>query len=165
MRNIAILLIIAFSTVSNLDAQTFKSTYAIQNVQTGKNLRPYDAGSQDGNKIVLYSHVEWKCMTWQFINVTGNTYQLKNLFTLKTFQPSSVAVAGVSLVQQPLKDETNQHWEFIKQGDNSFLIKLQGTDLYVTTTFEKTNSPIVLQNKQAQLSAQLWKFVEQHPTM
>ncbi len=40
-----------------------KSTYAVQNVKTGKNLRPYNAGIDNGNKIVLYNHHEWKCMT------------------------------------------------------------------------------------------------------
>ncbi len=165
MRLTAILLLIGLTTIFDVNAQTFTSTYAIQNVQTGKNLRPYDAGSQNGNKIVLYSHVDWKCMTWQFIKVKENSYQLKNLFTSKTFQPSSKANAGVSLEQQPLKDEPGQYWEFIKQGDNLYLIRLQDSDLYITTTSENTNSSVVLQPKLAKTSSQLWKLVEQHPTM
>src|SRR5512133_179114 len=71
-------------------AQTINGTYAIQNTVTGKNLRPYEAGGQNGNRIVLYDHVEWKCMTWKFMSVGDNTYQLKNLFTSKTFQPKEI---------------------------------------------------------------------------
>ena len=146
-------------------AQPISGTFAIQNTVTGKNLRPYEAGNQNGNRIVLYNHVEWKCMTWQFIKAKENTYQLKNLFTSKTFQPSSKAIAGVSLEQQPIKDEPGQYWEFIKQGDNLYLIRLQGSDLYITTSSENTNSSVILQPKLAKTSSQLWKLVEQHPTM
>ena len=165
MKKIFILLLVTFWGWSQINCQVLKSTYAIQNVETGKNLRPYDAGSQDGNKIVLYSHVEWKCMTWEFINNQGNTYQLKNLFTSKTFQPVSKAVAGVALEQQPLKNDPSQYWEFIKQGDNSYLIKLQGTDLFITISSEKTNSAIILKPKSDKPSTQLWRLIEQHPTM
>lgn len=82
---LAIVVVLALSVVF-VNAQTISGTYAIQNTVTNKNLRPYDAGNQNGNRIVLYNHVEWKCMTWQFIKLADNTYQLKNLFTSKTFQ-------------------------------------------------------------------------------
>ena len=158
-------LVVVLATMLSSMAQTFKSTYAIQNIQSGKNLRPYDAGSHDGNRIVLYSHVDWKCMTWQFIKKEGDTYQLKNLFTSKTFHPASKITPGVSLEQTPLKDEKDQSWEFIVQSDNSYFIRLKDTDLYITTSSDATNSAIILQPKQAQSISQLWRLVEQHPTM
>ncbi len=136
--------------------------YAIQNVKTGKNLRPYNAGVEDGNKIVLYNHAEWKCMTWQFIQVEGETYQLKNLYTSKTLQPSSMPESGVALWQQPLGSDILQYWEFIEQPDNKYLIRLKDTDLYITISSDKTNSSIILMPKQNS-SNQQWKLVEQNP--
>ncbi len=150
--------------MENIDtiAQKIDGTYAIQNVQTGKNLRPYNAGVADGNKIVLYNHAEWKCMTWQFIQVDRETYQLKNLYTSKTFQPSSKLEPGVALWQQPLKEDNLQYWEFIKQLDKTYLIRLDGTDLYVTISSDKTNSPIILMPRQNSIGQQ-WKLVKQNP--
>lgn len=139
-----------------------KSTYAVQNVKTGKNLRPYNAGIDDGNKIVLYNHHEWKCMTWQFIQVEGETYQLKNLYTSKTLQPSSKPESGVTLWQQPLKNNSLQYWEFIKQPDETYLIRLKNTNFYVTISSDKANSPIILMPKQNS-SSQQWKLVKQNP--
>ena len=72
-------------------------SFAIQNVQTGKNIRPYNSGTSNGNRIVLYDHNEWKCLTYEFIHVEKNIYQLKNLYTQKTFEPSSSLQSGVSL--------------------------------------------------------------------
>ena len=149
----------------NAAAQTIIGTYAIQHVKTGKNLRPYEAGKHDGNKIVLYNHVEWKCMTWDFINIKDNTYQLKNLFTSKTFQPAGDPRAGCVLDQQVLaKGNRMQEWEFVPAGKNSYNIRLRGTELFVTLSDEagKTNSPIVLQPQQNS-DLQMWKLVKQNP--
>jgi hypothetical protein len=151
--------------ISIISAQTIDGTYAIQNTVTGKNLRPFDAGGQNGNRIVLYNHVEWKCMTWQFINVTENTYQLKNLFTSKTFQPKESSFkSGSSLEQQPLSTSLMQQWEFIKAPDESYMIRLKGTELYITATSDKTNSDIILLERQSN-SLQSWRLVAQNPDM
>lgn len=139
-----------------------KSTYAIQNVHTGKNLRPYQANVDDGNKLILYNHHKWKCMTWQMIEEEEDTYQLKNMYTSKTFQPSSKLEPGVALVQQPLKVDGTQYWEFIKQPDNSYLIKANGTDLYLTISSDTTNSSIILMPKHNS-TGQHWRLVEQKP--
>jgi hypothetical protein len=146
-------------------AQTINGTFAIQNTVTGKNLRPYEAGNQNGNRIVLYSHVEWKCMTWKFISVGDNTYQLKNLFTSKTFQPKEIpAKNGSALEQQPLSNSESQQWEFIQAPENSFYIRLKGTELYVTASSSQTNTDIILQKKQSD-ALQLWRLVAQNPSM
>jgi len=109
--------------------------------------------------------VEWKCMTWNFIPVGENTYQLKNLFTSKTFQPKEIpAKAGSALEQQPLSTSASQQWEFIKAPGNSFYIRLKGTELFITTSSSQTNSNIILQEKQSD-ALQLWRLVEQNPSM
>jgi hypothetical protein len=146
-------------------AQTIIGTYAIQNTATGKNLRPYEAGNQNGNRIVLYNHVEWKCMTWEFRQVKDNTYQLKNLFTGKTFQAKDKpAKQGSTLEQQPLAATDAQQWEFIKKAANTYLIRLKGTELYITASSGQTNSDIVLQPEKKE-AMQQWRLVAQNPDM
>lgn len=143
-------------------AQEARETYAIQNVQTGKNLRPYAAGIADGNGIVLYDHWSWKCMTWQFVKVDEDTYQLRNLHTLKTIQPSGTGRGNTTLWQQPLGASKAQQWQFIRDADDTYRIRLKGSDLFITISSEKTNSPIVLMPLQNS-TAQQWRLVKQDP--
>jgi len=149
-------------------AQNIEGTFAIKNVKTGKLLRIKDANSKDLTPLVLYSPVNWKCMTWDFQHVSGETYHLKNLFTSKTFTTASqTAKEGVELKQLPINpDDTMQKWEFIDQGDNTYLIRLANTELYVTPSDPKgsSNSPIILSKKSGS-ELQLWTIYEQHPTM
>lgn len=165
MKKILLLVTGIFLMSLSAVAQTINGTFAIQNTGTGKNLRPYEAGGQNGNRIVLYDHVEWKCMTWKFISVADNTYQLRNLYTSKTFQPKEIpAKNGSALEQQPLSNADSQLWEFIGAPGNSFYIRLKGTELYVTASSSQTNSDIILQKKQ-DTSLQLWRLVAQNPSM
>lgn len=166
MKRIIILSGLIFWISLDLMAQTINGTYAIQNVKTGKNLRPYEAGGQDGNKIVLYNHVEWKCMTWDFIHVSESTYRLKNLFTSKTFQPVTGAAEGCSLEQQKIiPGSPLQEWEFIAVGGGNYNIRLKGTELFITLSDAsgKTNSAIILRTKQDS-DLQLWRLVRQNPS-
>lgn len=68
-------------------AQEAGGTYAVQNVASGKNLRPQGANAADGTGIVSYDHWAWKCMTWRFVPSGGNTFRLQNQYTSKTLQP------------------------------------------------------------------------------
>lgn len=43
--------------------QNYENTYAIQNIRTGKDIRVYNAGNDNGTKIILYSHNNWECIT------------------------------------------------------------------------------------------------------
>jgi hypothetical protein len=142
--------------------QNYQNTYAIQNVATGKDIRIYNAGNDDGTKIILYSHHNWECITWQMIELDENTYLLKNLYTQKTFEPSSIPEQGVSLWQQTLGGSRLQYWEFIEQPDETYLIRLKDTELYLTTTSDENNSDIVLMPKQGS-DNQLWKLIRQNP--
>jgi hypothetical protein len=138
-------------------------SFAIHNVKTGKNIRPYNAGISDGNDIILYPHHEWKCMTWQFHHIDGTAYQLQNLYTQKTFEPMSILELGVALWQQPLNTNSPQ-WEFIKQQEEIYLIKLKGTELYITISSDKTNSPIILMPYENSNNQQ-WVLLEQYPAV
>lgn len=146
--------------------QMITGTYAIKNTQTGLLLRIKDANKQDGTPLVAYSPVNWKCMTWNFQHVEGRTYRLVNLFTGKTFQSGGTPGENVGLVQQPLAENEQQQYEFIPAGNNTFLIRLKGTQLYVTPSDKQgsVNSPIILARKSSDKSQQ-WTIYEQHPDM
>ena len=147
-------------------AQVIKGTYAIKNTQTNLVLRVQDAKKANGTPIVSYSPVNWKCVTWDFNHVEGETYQLRNLFTNKTLQPSaSTLTAGTSLEQQPLVAlQTNQEYEFIPAGKDSYRIRLKGTDLYITPSEADggTNSKVILAKKSDQKN-QIWTIYPQNP--
>jgi hypothetical protein len=148
-------------------AQDIKGNYAIKNVQTGMLLRVKDANSKNGTPLVAYYPQNWKCMTWNFKNTGTNTYQLQNLFTNKTFQPVTEAKANVAFEEQPLAAGTaNQQYEFVNVKKDTYLIKLKGTDLYITPADKKgsVNSPIILAAK-TNTPDQLWTIYEQAPTM
>src|SRR6476619_6466957 len=107
-------------------------TYASKNVQTGMVLRIKDANSKDGTPIVAYSPVNWKCVTWDFKHVEGQTYQLKNLFSGKTLQPVQAnSTEGNALEEQPLAGTDIQQYEFIPAGKDAYFIRLKGTGLYI----------------------------------
>jgi hypothetical protein len=142
--------------------QKYANTFAIQNVKTGKDIRVYNAGIDDETQIILYSHHNWECITWQLIELEGNTYLLKNLYTQKTFEPASSPQSGVSLWQQPLGGSRLQYWEFVKQPDETYLIRLKDTQLYLTATSNENNFPIVLMPKQDSDSQQ-WRLLRQNP--
>lgn len=147
-------------------SQVIKGTYAIKNVQTGMLLRIKDANKANGTPIVAYSPVNWKCMTWDFIHVEGRYYQLRNLFSQKTFQPGKMPVAeGASLAEQPLVEkELSQQYEFIPVARDTFFIRLKGADLYLTSPDGEAadNTPIILAPKQKSLLQQ-WTIYLQDP--
>lgn len=140
----------------------YENTFAIQNVWSGKDIRVYNAGNENGTKIILYNHNNWECMTWQLIGLEDDTYLLKNLYTQKSFQPSTSPKSGVGLWQQTLGGSRFQYWEFIKQPDETYLIRLKGTELYITVTSDENNSDIVLMSKQDS-EHQLWRLIRQNP--
>ncbi len=148
-------------------AQEIKGNYAIENVQTGMLLRVKDAHSENGTPLVAYYPENWKCMTWNFKHVTGDTYMLQNLLTNKTFQPQASANAGIALEEQPFDNSSaNQKYEFEPVDKDIFMIKLKGTELYLTPSDKKgkVNSQIILAKK-TDTKDQYWSIYEQAPTM
>lgn len=140
----------------------FENTFAIQNVETGKALRPLNAQYENGVELISYPIQNWECITWEFIEIDEITFLLKDLFTEKTFQPKSAPKDGVGLWQQSLGGTPLQHWEFLKQADETYLIRLKGTELYITASSDETNSPVILKTK-SDAKKQLWKKIRQTP--
>lgn len=142
--------------------QNYANTYAIQNVSTGKDIRVYNVGVQDETEIILYPHNEWECLTWEFIQLEDSTFLLKNLCTQKTFEPSSSPEQGVGLWQKSLGGTRLQYWEFIEQPNDTRLIRLKDTELYLTATSDEDNSPVILMPQQDS-DKQLWRLIKQNP--
>ena len=165
MKKLVLMILVNILIIDFASAQIISGTYAIQNIVTNKNLRPYDAGNQNGNRIVSYNHEVWKCMTWEFKHISDSTYQLKNLFTSKSFQGiDNPAKQGTKLEQQPLSGAATQSWTFVRIAKNTYNICLKGTGLYITATSSDTNSDIILQGKQKK-ALQSWRLVAQNPDM
>lgn len=139
------------------------NTYAIQNVQTGMDIRLFNAGWKDGTQIVQYKHHNWECMTWQMIKLTDGSYLLKNLYSDKTFQPERDAAEGVGLILHPLEANDGQYWEFIEAVNDSWYIRLKGTELYVTPSSEENNAKLILEPL-TETEFFRWTLIEQHPT-
>ena len=139
-----------------------ENTFAIINIKTNKGIRVHNASINNGAKIILYPHHNWECMTWQFIEIKEGIYLLKNLYTEKTFLPSSSFEVGIDLWQQALGGENGQYWEFIKQSDETYLIRLMDTELYITISSDKNNSSIILMPLN-NTTEQQWKLVNQKP--
>ncbi len=167
-RSSFILLIVMTGFLFEASGQNIKGTYAIKNVETGLLLRIKDANNQDKTPLVAYTPINWKCMTWDFQQVEGETYRLRNLFTNKTFQPVAKAKKeGVALEQMPLlKGEEIQEWEFIPVSKDVYQIKLKNSDLYLTPSDEhgQVNSPILLSGKK-EGKLQNWTIYLQDPQM
>lgn len=162
MKQFFSVLVWGVAVTAGVHAQEIKGTYAIQHVSTGKDLRPYKAGKADGNSLILYHHHSWKCLTWDFVHVSGAVYQLRNLYTSKVFEPAATPGKGVGLWQQPLSGNRHQYWEFISLPGNKYLIKLKGEELYITISSADTNSAIVLMPKQ-NTESQEWRLIAQDP--
>lgn len=138
------------------------NTFAIQNVKTGMDIRPYNAGVPDEIEVIQYTHYNWECMTWQLIKLEDESYLLKNLYTQKTFQPSAEPEEGVTLWQQPLEANKYQYWELLEQEGETYLIRLKGTDLYITAHSEDNNGQLTLMPL-ANTDSQLWRLISQQP--
>lgn len=148
-------------------AQDIKGNYAIKNVQTGMLLRVKDANSKNGTPLVAYYPENWKCMTWNFKKTDTNTYQLQNLLTNKTFQPSGAVALNTAFDEQPLvAGDAKQQYQFIRVKKDTYMIKVKGTELYLTPADGKgsVNSAIILAAK-SNTPNQLWSIYEQAPTM
>jgi len=126
MKRLSLVLALVMATFffcSTAVSQVIKGTFAIKNVETGMLLRIKDANKKDGTPLVSYAPVNWKCMTWDFQHTGKQTYQLKNLFTGKTFEPKQDESAAISLAQQPfVAGEEKQQYEFIPVTSGVYLI-------------------------------------------
>lgn len=162
------LITIAFLFIQTVSfEQVIKGNFAVKNISTGLLLRVKDAKSANGTPLVAYYPENWKCMTWKFINQDGDTYQLQNLLTKKTFQPIGEVKSESTFEEQQLLPGSNaQQYEFILVKNSIYRIRQKGTELYLAADGDSSlvNSAIKLAVKKDS-AAQLWTIYQQAPTM
>jgi hypothetical protein len=91
----------------------------------GNLLRPEEANSADGTRIVLYPAQPWKCMTWKLQANGDSGFQLQNHFTGKTFSAEAGAdktEAAVTQVPFSKKQEERPTWQLLKLSDGTYKI-------------------------------------------
>lgn len=136
-----------------------EGTFAIKNTKTSLCLRPYNAGTHNGNTIITYRHHHWKCITWTINQINNNSYKITNFYTKKSFSPSKI-LSGSQLYQN---STSTLIWDFIPIIKNEYKIKLHNTNLYITAPgITKINQPIIL-SKITNQDTQIWKLIKQHP--
>lgn len=163
---VLLIIILVVSLASVLHSQPTEGYFAIKNVRTGQLLRPEDADKADLIPIVLYSPNNWKCLTWEFIAEGSMSYQLRNLFTLKTFKDEVNSDKGtIELRQTAFKeDDINLIWVFVPVSEGMYRIKNNSSDLYLTPADSsgRINTPVLLQPK-INSNLQFWTLYEQDP--
>lgn len=138
-----------------------KNCFAIQNVNTGLCIRPFNADFKDETKVIQYGLHNWECITWELINATNGSVLFKNLYTEKTFEPRKNPSEGTHIWQMPFSHSNNQFWIIENAGDAN-RIRLLGTNLYLTAISNEQNAEIELRNITNDTN-QLWKFIPQCP--
>jgi len=142
-------------------------SFQVRNQKYGNLLRPEEANSADGTRMVLYPAQPWKCMTWKLHASGESRFQLQNHFTSKTFAAEAGAdnaPAPVTQVPFSKKPEERPTWQFTKLTDGSYKITDAKSGKALTAVKEETGSSvrIVVQAWQ-QSDAQKWKLIEIDP--
>jgi len=142
-------------------------SFQVRNQKYGNLLRPEEANSADGTRIVLYPAQPWKCLTWKFHASGDSRFQLQNHFTSKTFAAEAgadKAQAAVAQVPFAKKPEERPAWQFTKLADGSYKITDAKSGKALTAVKEEAGSAvrIVVQAWQ-ESDAQKWELIEIDP--
>jgi hypothetical protein len=92
-------------------------SFQIRNKKFGDLLRPEDANSAIGTRIVLYPAQPWKCMTWKLDPAGESIFHAQNHFTSKAFASAPKADGTqAAVVQVPFPKEAKERpaWRFTK---------------------------------------------------
>jgi hypothetical protein len=107
----------AFAVAAEAADPAGGESYQIRNKKFGDLLRPEDANSATGARIVLYPAQAWKCLTWKLHPAGESVFQLQNHFTSKTIAPAAKAEDGqIPVVQVPFSGDTKDRpsWRLTK---------------------------------------------------
>ena len=138
-------------------------SFQVRNQKYGNLLRPEEANSADGTRIVLYPAQPWKCLTWKFHGNGESRFQLQNHFTSKTFAAEAgadKAQAAVTQVPFSIKPEERPTWQFTKLADGSYRITDAKSGKALTAVKEEAGAAvrIVVQAWQ-ESDAQKWELI------
>ena len=136
-------------------------SYQIRNCKFGDLLRPEDANSADGTRIVLYPAQPWKCMTWKLVPAGESTFQLQNHFTHKTFADRTNGTSR-AIVQIPFERETSKRpaWKLAKLANGFYRI----TDAASGQSLTAFSNDTVILALWEEKPEQQWELIETDPT-
>lgn len=100
-------------------SSSIPSTASIVNSQTGKALRPYNAGSGDNVNIVQYAYASsWTSQHWQLADLGNGYHSIINVYTGKSLRPASSSTAAGANLTQYAHNSTwlSQQWELVPAG-------------------------------------------------
>jgi Ricin-type beta-trefoil lectin domain-like len=101
------------------------ASFQVRNKKFAQLLRPEEANSADGTRLVLYPAQPWKCMTWKLHPAGGSAFTLQNHFTSKTFAAAAPPDAKADAVTQvPFVKQAGSApvWTFTKLPDGAYKI-------------------------------------------
>lgn len=165
-------LLLSLSSGAGADASTNSSpaqpeapkSYQIRNVKYGDLLRPEDADSANGTRIVLYPAQPWKCMTWKLFPAGDAVFQLRNHFTAKTFAAGATNQMNTPVVQVPFTKEATARpaWRFVKLSDGTYEIADAKSGRALTAVNEGYPVKIVVESW-SEKPEQKWELIETDP--
>lgn len=140
---------------------TTPKSYQIRNVKFHNLLRPEDANSANGTRIVLYPAQPWKCMTWKFFPAGDGVFQLKNHFTSKTFSAGSTNEVLSPVTQVPFGKDASARpaWRFLRLGDGTYeIVEVKSGRALTANGSEK-----IVVKTWSETPEQKWELVETDP--
>ena len=142
-------------------------SFQIRNQKYGNLLRPEEANSADGTRIVLYPAQPWKCMTWRLHGTGDSKFQLQNHFTGKTFAAEAGAEkADAAVTQVPFskKPEERPTWQLVKLTDGTYRITDTKSGKALTAVKEEAGSGVKIVARTWREGAdQKWELIEIDP--
>jgi len=142
-------------------------SFQIRNQKYGDLLRPEEANSADGTRIVLYPAQTWKCLTWKFHANGESRFQLQNHFTSKTFTAEAgadKAPAAVTQVPFAKKPEERPTWQFTKLADGSYKITYAKSGKALTAVKDEGGSGVkIVTRAWGEGADQKWELIEIDP--
>lgn len=148
---------------SGLSATTTES-YQIRNKKFGDLLRPENANSAEGTRIVLYPAEPWKCMTWKLHPAGETGFHVQNHFTSKTFivNPSPGAT---NVIQTHFARAAGERplWRFTKLPDGSYQISDAKSGQALTAVGENNQAVRVVAAPWQDRDEQKWELEKMDP--
>ena len=139
----------------------------IRNKKFGELLRPEDANSANGTRIVLYPAQPWKCMTWKMYPAGELVFHLQNHFTSKTFAPvTKPDVAQAAVTQVPFSREAPDcpAWRFTKMPAGLYQITEVKSGKALTAVASEGGGMRVVVTPWQKEDEQKWELLEIDPS-
>lgn len=154
-------------TLAALAAEgTAPESFQIRNQKFGNLLRPEDANSADGTRLVLYPAQAWKCLTWKMHPAGEGLFHLQNHFTSKTFAAEAKSKAAQPpVVQVPFAREAKDRpvWRFTKLPDGLYQVTEAKSGQTLTAVASDGGDARIVTAPWQEKAEQKWELLKTDP--